>query len=152
MSQNAVHICIFWYSKICLKQLEIMSQSAVHICISWYSKICWFPVKKCWRQQNSRGVSRDSYIFCIFFRKGITVLSFILVGYVWQILRSSGKWSDSRHFSKSQGKFFLSFLYSLFSYFLDLKNYELRPLRSDPGSLHFPLLSFFYINSFWTFF
>ena len=32
-------------------------------CISSYSKISWFPVKKCWYQQNARGVSRDSYIY-----------------------------------------------------------------------------------------
>ena len=44
-----------------------MYQNTVYICISWYSKICWFPVKKCWFQQNSRSVSRDSYIFQIFF-------------------------------------------------------------------------------------
>ena len=31
--------------------------------ISWYSKICWFPVKKCWCQQNSGCVSRDSFFF-----------------------------------------------------------------------------------------
>ena len=31
-------------------------------------------------------MSRDSYSFWIFFRKGITVLSFIIVGYVWQIV------------------------------------------------------------------
>ena len=31
-----------------LKELEII-----------YSKICWFPMKKCWCQQKSRGVSRD---------------------------------------------------------------------------------------------
>ena len=30
------------------------------------SKICWFLVKKCWCQQNSRGLSRDLYIFWIF--------------------------------------------------------------------------------------
>ena len=54
--------------------------------ISWYNKICCFPVKKCWCQQKSEGMSRDSYIFWIFFRSGITVPSFILVGYVWQIL------------------------------------------------------------------
>ena len=38
-----------------------MYQNAIYICISWYSKISWFPVKKCWCQQNSRGLSRDSY-------------------------------------------------------------------------------------------
>ena len=55
-----------------LKELEIMCQNAIYICISWYSKICWFPVKKYWCQQNSRGMSRDLYIFWIFFVYGIT--------------------------------------------------------------------------------
>ena len=45
-----------------------MYQNAIYICISWYNKICWFTVKKCWCQQNSGGVSRDLYIFWIFFR------------------------------------------------------------------------------------
>ena len=36
-------------------------------------------------QQDSKSVSRDSYFF-IFFRYSIIVLSFIIVGYVWQIL------------------------------------------------------------------
>ena len=30
-----------------LKELEVMYQDAIYICISWYSKICQFPVKKC---------------------------------------------------------------------------------------------------------
>ena len=41
----------------------MMYQNTVYICISWYSKICWFPAKKCWFQQKSRSVSRDSYYF-----------------------------------------------------------------------------------------
>ena len=41
--------------------------------------------EKCRCQQNLKGVSRDSYIFSIFFRKGITVTSFIIAGHVWQI-------------------------------------------------------------------
>ena len=45
------------------KILEIMYNNEVYVCISWYSKTSWFPVKKCWCQQNSRLVSRDSYIF-----------------------------------------------------------------------------------------
>ena len=69
------------------KELESMYQNAIYICISWYSKIWWFSVKKWWCQQNSRGVSRDSYIFRIFFRWGIIVSRFIIAGYVWQILR-----------------------------------------------------------------
>ena len=42
--------------------------------------------KKCWCQQNSRSVSRDSFIFWVVLRKGITVPSFMIAGYVWQIL------------------------------------------------------------------
>ena len=49
-----------------LKELETMYQNAIYIRISWYSKTCWFPVKKSWIQQNSKGVSRDSYVFSIF--------------------------------------------------------------------------------------
>ena len=41
----------------------MMYQNTVYICISWYSRICWFPAKKCWFQQKSRSVSRDSYYF-----------------------------------------------------------------------------------------
>ena len=63
-----------------------MYENVVYICIFWYSKIYWYPVKKCWCQQNSRHVSRGSYIFWIFFGKGITVPRFVVVGYVWQIL------------------------------------------------------------------
>ena len=70
-----------------LKELEILYQNAIYAFISWYNKICWFPVKNCWYQRNSRGVSRDSYILWIFFRYSISVPSFIIVGYVWQILR-----------------------------------------------------------------
>ena len=33
-----------------------------------------------------RGVPCYFYIFCIFFKSGISVPSFIIVGYVWQIL------------------------------------------------------------------
>ena len=63
-----------------------MYQNAIYICISWYGKIGGFPVKKYWYQLNSRCVSRDSYIFWIFLRQVITVSSFNIVGYVWQIL------------------------------------------------------------------
>ena len=65
-----------------------MNQNAIYICISWNRKICWFLMKKCWCQQNSIGVSRDSYSFLIFLRSCMTVPSFIIVGYVWQILRT----------------------------------------------------------------
>ena len=72
------------------KKIEITYQNAIYICILWYSKSCWLPMYTCWCQQNSRGVSRDSYIFWLFFRKGIILLSFITVGCVWQILRKWG--------------------------------------------------------------
>ena len=51
-----------------LKELEIMYQNAIYICILWYGKIWLFPMKKCWCQYNSRGESRDLYIFWVFFR------------------------------------------------------------------------------------
>ena len=41
-----------------------MYQIPIYMCISWCSKICWFPVKKCWCQQNSRNVSRDLRYKC----------------------------------------------------------------------------------------
>ena len=40
--------------------------------------------------------------------------------------------------------FFGHFYILFFKYFLDLKNYKLRPLRSFLGSLHFSLLFFIY--------
>ena len=52
-----------------LKKLEIMYQNEIYTCISWCSKICWFPVKNCWFQQNSSGVSRDSYFLEFFLGK-----------------------------------------------------------------------------------
>ena len=67
-------------------KLEVMNQNAMYICISRYIKICWFPLKKCWYQHNSRGVSRDLYIFEIFVGSGITFPSFVIARYVWQIL------------------------------------------------------------------
>ena len=63
-----------------------MYQKTIYICICWYIKICRFLVKKCWCQQNARAMSGNSYIFWVFFRYGITVPSFIIVRYVWQIL------------------------------------------------------------------
>ena len=43
-------------------------------------------MKKCWCQKNSSVVPRNLYIFWIFFRSVITLPSFFIVGYVWQIL------------------------------------------------------------------
>ena len=69
-----------------LKELQIKYQNAIYICISLYSKICWFSVKKCW----CKDVSPDTYTFWISFRQSMTVPSFIIVGYVWQILGRGG--------------------------------------------------------------
>ena len=49
------------------------------------TKVADFWWKKCWYQQNSWGLLRDLYIFWIFFSYGTTMLSFINVGYMWQI-------------------------------------------------------------------
>ena len=46
---------------------------------------------------------------------------------------------------RSQGKFFLSFLCTLFYTFLTAKNYKVETLKSDLRLLTFSLLSFFYI-------
>ena len=78
-------IAIFKDSKT-LKESEIMYYNASYICSFWYNKSCWFSVKKCWYQQNLTVVSRNWYIFWIFFMQGINVLSVIIVGYVWQLL------------------------------------------------------------------
>ena len=37
-----------------------MHQNAIYICISWYSKICYFPIKNCWCQQNPRGANPEA--------------------------------------------------------------------------------------------
>ena len=72
------------------KRIRNYVLKSIYICISWHNKICWFPVKKRWCQQKSWYVSRYSYIFWIFFRQGVTMPSFIIVGYVWQILGRGG--------------------------------------------------------------
>ena len=59
------------------------------------TKFLNFWWKKYWYQQNVRGVSNDLYLFCIFFRKCITVSSFIIVGCMWQILRGGGLFGSS---------------------------------------------------------
>ena len=71
-----------------LKEIEIMYQNAIYISTSWYSKICWFLVKKCWCQQYSRDVSCYSYVyfFVLLLLRCNFSSSFIIVGYVWQIL------------------------------------------------------------------
>ena len=65
------------------------------VCISWYNKSCRFLMKKCWCQQRSMGVSRYLCLFWIFFRWDITVASFTIEGYVWQILgeEAFSKWA-----------------------------------------------------------
>ena len=79
-------IVIFNDSQETLKESEIMYYNAIYICIFWYNKSCWFSVKKCWCQQNLRGVLRNLNIFWIFFIQGTAVLSFIIVKYGWQLL------------------------------------------------------------------
>ena len=64
-----------------------MQSISVFLDTTKYADFRW---KKCRFQQNSGGVPRDSYIFLIFFRSGITVPSFIIVGYVLQILERVG--------------------------------------------------------------
>ena len=64
-----------------------MQSISVFLDISKFSGFRW---KKFWCQQNSRGVSRDSYFCLIFFRHGMPVPSFIIVGYVRQTL---DKWA-----------------------------------------------------------
>ena len=54
------------------------------------------------------------------------------------------KWSDLRHFSKARGKFFWSFLYTLFYIYFRPEKLKIEPLRSDTRSLHFILLFFIY--------
>ena len=73
-------------------KIELMYQNATYIYTSWYSKLADFRWKKCLCQLNLRSVSRDSYIFWVLFRSGITVPSFNIVGYVWLILWR-GWWS-----------------------------------------------------------
>ena len=67
------------------RKLQVMYQNPIYISIPWYSKTCWFLAKKCWCSENSRDVSHDLHIFWIFHRYGITVSSFIIVGYAWQV-------------------------------------------------------------------
>ena len=67
-----------------LKESEIMYRNAIYIC-----KICWFLVKKCLCQQNSEERVTWFTSFLDLLLLIITVPSFIIVGYVWQIL---GRW------------------------------------------------------------
>ena len=69
-----------------------MYQNTIYICISRYSKICWFPVKKCWCKQNSRGVSRNSYIFLglLWVRYNCVKFHHCRICLMWQILGRGG--------------------------------------------------------------
>ena len=63
-----------------------MHQNVIYICISWYRKICWFPVKNA-DVSRTQGVYHMIYLFFgSSLGKSLTVLSFIIVGYVWQTL------------------------------------------------------------------
>ena len=96
-----------------LKESEIMYQNAIYIRISRYSKICWFPVIKCWCQQNLVPIFFGSPL-----GKVITVPSFFIGGYVRQILER-GTFSASTIGEESwKGPFWIGwrthFLLSLF--------------------------------------
>ena len=58
---------------------------------------------------------------------------------------SSGKQSDPGHFLKSHDIIFLSFPYTLFIYFWDLKNYKLRLWKDFWVALFFTTVIFLYI-------
>ena len=61
------------------------------------AKFADFLRQKCWCQQNSRGVSSEWYIFWIFFMSGITLSSFIIVGYVWYFRKGGGAFLPPPH-------------------------------------------------------
>ena len=63
---------IFKDSKKKKKGIRNYYQNSVYICFSSCNKIYRFSVKKCWCQQISRGVLRDSHDFWIFFRYNCT--------------------------------------------------------------------------------
>ena len=48
--------------------------------------------EKCWSQHISKGMSRDLYIFYIFFRSGLTVPTFIIARYLRQIWGRGPLW------------------------------------------------------------
>ena len=72
-------------------------------------------MKKCWCRRNLRVVSCDSHIFWVFFRWGITVQSFIIVGYIWQI---SGRGSFLIPMHCTSWKFFSSWKFSFYVVFI----------------------------------
>ena len=59
-----------------------MQSISVFLDIAKFADLLWRML--C--QQNSKGVSCDSHMFWILFRYVITVPSFMIIGYVWQIL------------------------------------------------------------------
>ena len=73
-------------------------------------------MKNCRYQRNSRGASRDSYILRIFFRYSISVPSFIIVGYVWQILRRGALFGPLPHLRAAPKNPFLNRVKFDFSY------------------------------------
>ena len=58
------------------------------------AKFADFWLKKCC-QQNSSDASRDSYIFCIFFRQDLTVANFTIAGCVTDFWEGEPFWSLS---------------------------------------------------------
>ena len=62
-----------------------MYQNTIYICISWYSKICWFPVKNA----DVSRIQGVCHVIHMLFGSSLGKLwlpSFIIVGFVWQIL------------------------------------------------------------------
>ena len=70
------------------KELDIIYWNPIVLCISWYNKNYWFQNAHVSRTQGVRHVI--CIFLCILFRQGITVLNFIIVRYVLQILGGRG--------------------------------------------------------------
>ena len=69
-----------------LKELEIFHENEIYIYISWYNKFAGFRWKHADVSRTQRVCHAIHIIFWIFSRQGITVPSFIILGYVSQIL------------------------------------------------------------------
>ena len=94
---------IFEDSKKVKRITNYVSKYNLYLYFLIYQNLMVFD-EKFWCQQNSRGVPSGSYIFRIFFRKGITVPSFIIVGYVWKILGSGDLFEPTLPLASSSEK------------------------------------------------
>ena len=61
---------IFKYSRKVKRIRNYVSKCNLYVFLDIANS--WFSVKRCWCQQNSRTMSRDSYILWTFFRSGTT--------------------------------------------------------------------------------